>query len=187
MPAFGLWKFRPDGHATADHSVCKNPKERAGCGLLNFFAEQARPSSCAGSLRTVTSRTMLLVELATSTLLLWHCLRTDWSASPTTRVLAPGRCKPTVHAYVLGRLFRLHLRRQERHAASNKQRGHDDSVRHLHERPPNSCLTKAPKPENSRETPQRKSNRWLLSLRPNPLDRRNVQSEGRFQAIAGAR
>ena len=48
-------------------------------------------------------------------------------------------------------------------------------------------LTRSPNPLNSREIPQRNSKRWLLSLSPKPGDRRIVQPDGMFQAIAGAR
>src|SRR5580700_6956569 len=57
----------------------------------------------------------------------------------------------------------------------------------FHERPPKRRASVAPNPENSRETPQRSRKRWLLSLRPKPGERRRVQSEGKFQAMTGAR
>ena len=57
----------------------------------------------------------------------------------------------------------------------------------FHWRPPNSRPTSSPKPENSRDRPQRISKRWLLSFNPNPGDTRKVQPEGRFQAATGAR
>ena len=60
-------------------------------------------------------------------------------------------------------------------------------TRPFHSRPPNKRLSISPKPENSRETPQRSSRRWLLSFKPKPLERRKVQSDGRFHATAGAR
>ena len=51
-----------------------------------------------------------------------------------------------------------------------------------HGRPPNKRLIVPPKPANSRESPQRKRSRWLLSFKPKPLEKRMVQFEGRFQA-----
>src|SRR4029077_20527668 len=61
------------------------------------------------------------------------------------------------------------------------------SVAGFHGRPPNGRRTVSPNPENSRDTPQGRRRRWLLSFRPKPLERRRVQSDGRFHATAGAR
>lgn len=64
--------------------------------------------------------------------------------------------------------------------------GARQSKERFHSRPPNSLARTAPKPENSRESPQRSNSRWLLSFNPKPVERRKVQSDGRFQATTGA-
>ena len=93
---------------------------------------------------------------------------------------------------LLGRLSQFGIDRRislGKARGSNRQNSTNagESQRQFHCRAPlNIRDTISPNPENSRDTPHRVSNRWLLSFSPKPCDTRNVQPEGRFHASTGA-
>ena len=80
----------------------------------------------------------------------------------------------------------LPLRESDGYAEENSGGGERSKIC-PHRWPSNKRLTIEPNPAISRETPQRKRKRWLLSFKPKPAESRRVQSEGRFQAATGAK
>jgi len=195
LPALGLWKFGPYRHAAAHHAVGDQPKQSAGSSSLHLRSAQAGGFLAAIREIAVAFCAMQAVEFAAG----------NYGIGILLKRIAASRCLPggfrqfSINVLPDGRGVRRLSRRDLGGKKEGKAAHQDCSTRsrhgcgHLscsacrHRRPPNMRSTAAPKPENSRETPQRSKKRWLLSFKPKPVESRRVQSDGRFQAMTGAR
>lgn len=196
LPALRFRQFRPYRHSVPDDSVRQDPKKSAGCRSRHGIGEQTWAIASSAGFWSMTLRTMLFEEFAPS-LGLPRISFQRIPASPSRRRNLLQRSIDVAMGFLLCTLALL----RDRDGNRDAKHGCDKAAsikpcrnplprrisRCFHGRPPNKCLISSPKPENSRDIPQRSKRRWLLSFRPNPLDRRSVQSDGRFHATTGAR
>jgi len=168
LPALGFGQLRPHWHALSHKTVGHNPEERPRRSLLHFTLQQTGPASSPASFLPVALGTVPGKEFSTGDYFLEIAF--EW-IHPRTRRIWNARERRERNVITLRNRSPCRLRRQEGGGADAHRRAHPDGTGQgpvhraklcryrFHGRPPRRCRTVSPKPENSRETPQRSSSR----------------------------